>query len=122
MSLPQNYQTLDTLTAAGNLSADEYKLMKQTATGVALCGDGEPAIGSLVSGGMAKLPDAAGLQTSVARSGEIPAMASGPLTAGIEVCSDANGKLRAAVIGTDSIFGILLEAATADGQIVIVQK
>lgn len=122
MSLPQNYQTLDTLTSGADLSAHEYKLVKQTSGGVVLCGDGQPSVGSLVSGGMAKLPNASGSQVSAARSGEIPCMAGGALVAGIEVCSDASGKLRAAVIGTDSIFGILLEASAADGQVVIVQK
>jgi hypothetical protein len=103
-----------TFTSSGDLSAGRYKFVKiSAAQTVALTGAGERAIGVLTNA-----PDAAGKPASVRILGTVEVMCGAAVAAGNLLKSDANGKAINASVANDDFFGIALEAATADGDII----
>ncbi len=101
------------LPAAGNLSANQYFIVKVDSSGnAAACGDGQPAIGVLQNE-----PDAAGKAASIRFAGISKVVAGAALAAGAQVASNASGKAVTAATGKN-VLGIALAAASGDGVII----
>lgn len=99
------------LNAAGDLSSDQFRLVKQTSSGVAVAGAGEPCVGVLYN-----KPDAAGKACEIA-VGRVKVKAAGVIAAGAQFAADANGE-AVAVAGGNSVAGMSMEtAATAAGDV-----
>lgn len=98
--------------ASADLSAKQYYAVKIDASGeIAVCGDGEPCVGSLLN-----KPDAQGKSASVQIGGIAKFVFSASVAEGTEVASDAAGKITAAVTG-DSVIGVCFVDGGADGQV-----
>lgn len=123
-----------TQTADADYSTKQFYCVAFSATGVVLCS----AAGQRCDGILQNDP-VSGECASVMTDGVSKAVASGTLAKGSLVTTDAAGKLKAAVLGrTDTsdaggavdallgsnILGVLLEASSADGDIVtlLIQK
>lgn len=130
MAVEQPGTQIGWLPADADLSTKQYYCVKFSSTGVALCS----AAGERCDGILQNDP-VAGQPAAVMKTGVSKAVASGALTAGTQVTTDANGKLKAVVAGrTDTsdagaaadpllgsyVLGTLLETSTADGDIVSV--
>lgn len=113
------------IVADADLSAKQFYCVKFSSTGVALCS----AAGERCDGILQNDPTA-GLAAAVMVDGVSKGVASGALTAGTLVTTDAAGKLAAAVLGKTNtadaggaadallgsyVLGVLLETASADG-------
>jgi hypothetical protein len=119
------------LLASADLSASQFCFVKLTNVGkVALCGAGENAIGVLQNSDA----DADGAIAIVKTFGFTKVKASGNLTPGASLASDASGKAKAAsaaIVNTSDagaasdpvvgsyVLGDLLEDATADGEFAV---
>lgn len=119
MSTDQNAR-LVSLPANADLSTSQYLLAALTnSSGVArvsVCGDGAQGIGVIYEATGAVAGDVVAVGVNPGSIYKVKAGAT-MATAGINVASDASGKLVAAATG-DYILGRLLTAAAADGDIV----
>ena len=106
----ENSLTSISFEASTNLSTKQYFFMKTSATGVALAGNGEKAVGILQN-----KPDLLGKEATVAIAGVTKMEAGGTIAIDGDVASDAAGKAVAAATG-DQILGIAL-ASAVDGDI-----
>lgn len=124
-------QMLGVLEAAADLSEKQFYCVKIDSNGaIALAGAGEAAVGVLQN------KPVAAEAAEVMVMGTTKAVAGAAISKGALVASDANGKLKAAVLGkTDTsdagaaadpligshVLGVALEAATADLQVISIQ-
>lgn len=96
--------------AAADLSAHQYKFVKQTSTGINLCGDGEAFVGILQN-----KPSAAGQACTIATIGSISkCVFASTLTPGVKCAPSATGLAEA---GTDGDSGccIVIEDGGTSG-------
>jgi len=98
--------------AAADLSAAQYKLVKETSTGVNVCGAGEAA-----TCGVLQNKPTAGQTAELMVSGVTKVLAGAATAKGLNVTPDATARVVAAGTG-DYIAGTLMEAAAAAGDIV----
>ena len=113
-----NNQQVLSLEAGADLSAGQFLLVKahSVANQVVLAGNGENAIGVLV-----EPADAAGKEVTVAIGGKLRAYAGATTGIGVEVASDAAGKIVPAAT-TDAILGISTTAGVTGGMIEFVWR
>ena len=97
--------------AAADLSGSQYLAVKFTATGVLLAGDAEHPDGWLQN------KPILGQEANVCVAGITKAIAAEALAKGANVALDAAGKLVTPAT-SDAIVGKLLEASSADGDVV----
>ena len=96
--------------AAADLSTHQHKLVK-LASGIALCGAGEAALGVLQN------DPVSGQAADVLVMGVSRCIAGAAVTAGAKVMSDAAGKAITAT-STNQACGVALTAAAADGDLI----
>ena len=113
MATEQNGFKLGSEVAAADLSGSQFRAVRVTSTGINL-----PAAGGAIDGFLQNKPES-GKVCSVAVDGVSKCVASAALAKGAEVSVDATGKVQAAASG-HYIVGKLLEASSADGDIVSV--
>jgi hypothetical protein len=105
--------TVPGVAAAADLSTHQFKIVKMSATGIAVAGAGQASIGVLQN-----KPSALGQAATVWGPGSTTKVVAGALTAkGAYVTPDGNGKAVAATTG-DHIIGQLLDAAGAADNLV----
>lgn len=105
--------TVPGVDAAADLSTKQFFIVKMTATGVNLAGNGEQALGVLQN-----KPDALGKAATVASVGSTSkVVAAVALAVGADVSSDAAGKAAASASG-EYILGKALTASAADGDLI----
>ena len=99
-----------TCDAASDLTGKEFRLVKQTVDGIAICGAGEAAIGVLDYGAPAK-----GLSSAVLIDGILSALTGGVFASGVKLASDAEGRLVQATSGKH-VVGIAMGDSAAAGR------
>ena len=107
-----NVQSI-TLEASADLSADQYKLMKLSASGqlVRATVKGEAVVGVLGDD-----PSAAGRAGLLQYGGISKVECGGTFNPGVKLCTDGNGLAIAATLVTDNVFGTSLEAGANGAQ------
>ncbi|MCK4795506.1 MAG: hypothetical protein KAV87_67875 [Desulfobacteraceae bacterium] len=103
--------TIPGLVAAADLSGDQFKFVKMTATGVALCGLGEAAIGILQN-----KPTIGQACTIFGIGSTSKVVASAALAIGVSVTPNA-AALAVGALTTNYIAGVLLTATGASGDL-----
>ena len=88
MAYEGNLNVIPGVTAAGDLSSDQYKFVKMTASGIAK----NTTAGGAVDGVLQNAPSAAGRAASVADAGVTKLVAGDTVAKGNLIMSDANGK------------------------------
>lgn len=117
MSYEENLQKIGSLTANGDQSANQYKFVKYSASGVEVCDTaGEAAIGVLQN------KPTAGQVCEIGFSGVSKVtVGTGGITAGNNVQSDASGLAIAAAIG-DYSQGVALETGAAGARVAVLLR
>ena len=102
------------LEASTDLSSYQYRFVKLSTTQLALCGDGQNAIGVLLNDPAAQ----ARAGNVMVGSGVTKVVAGGNVTAGDLISSDASGRAVTAVSG-DFLLGHALETSTSGAGAVV---
>jgi hypothetical protein len=109
MALGGLLQIRESVIASADISAHQNKLVKITATGLALCEAGERGFP------LVEAVDAATKKGTIVCVGKEKVIAGAAVVAGVAVTADAAG-LAVTAVATDELCGIALEAA-ADGDL-----
>lgn len=109
----------DTATAAADLTGKQWHFGKVTATGVAVCS----VLGERAHGVIGSEPNAAGgaLDFFAEVGMRVKVSASGAITKGDEITTDANGQAKTAV-STNIVVGFAEEAATNANDIITMRQ
>lgn len=99
--------------ADADLSAKQYFAVKITSGGINLCGAGD-------AGGILQNKPTLAQQSDVSFDGVSKGIAGAAFARGVELASNASGKLITALT-TNKVIAIALQAAGADGDIVAVK-
>jgi hypothetical protein len=104
------------LIASGDLSAQQYKLVRLASTaGAVVVVDGDQT--DVVLGVLYNDPTS-GQAAEIAIGPVVKAQAEASLSAADYVTGDTTGRLKATTTANDDVFGVLLEASTDAGDIV----
>jgi hypothetical protein len=100
------------LVAAADLSAHQFKFVKMTSTGVALCS----AITDTPIGVLQNTPTA-GQPCEIMVSGVTKVVTAAALAAGADIGTSTNGRAQAAAGAGATVSGVIVEATAATDQI-----
>lgn len=100
--------------ADSSLASYQWRLVKKTSTGLALCGSGENPLGVLIN-----KPASGEYGDVVTSADEVTGVAGGAITAGAGLKPASNGKLVAGSSG-DECCATALTGAAADGDLVLI--
>jgi hypothetical protein len=114
MAWEDKFHTIPGLTAGADLSDEQGFLVKMSSGKVALCGDGERAIGVLRN-----KPAADGRAAEVQDLGVARVVTGASVSVDDQVASDTNGKAVTAASG-DHVIGIALSASDGDTEVISV--
>lgn len=114
MSNTQNPRDLNSLPAGEDLSAKQYYIVQQNASGNVEVGEGAT---DLILGVLQNTPES-GEMATYAKGGVCKVVSDGTGSIGSWVTSDASGKATPTTTDGDIVIGKLLEAPSADGDIV----